>query len=123
MGKNKELRDRFYNFALSIIKFVRSLPKEMAAYEIGKQLLRAGTSIATNYEEATGAFSKEDFTYKISIAFKEAKEANLWLRLLKDSGIVNDEEIISFSAEVLSFKKPFVLPVTFLFKVLLGNES
>lgn len=123
MGKNKELRDRFYNFALSIIKFVRSLPKEMAAYEIGKQLLRAGTSIATNYEEATGAFSKEDFTYKISIAFKEAKEANLWLRLLKDSGIVNDEEIISFSAEVLSLKKPFVLPVTFLFKVLLGNES
>ncbi|MEW6409432.1 MAG: four helix bundle protein [Nitrospirota bacterium] len=87
MKGNDKLRQRFYEFALLIIKFVRNLPKEMVAYEIGKQLLRSGTSIATNYEEATGAFSKDDFIYKISVAFKEAKETNLWLRLLKDSGI------------------------------------
>jgi four helix bundle protein len=91
MEKNEELRERFYRFAIRIIKFVRAFLKEMVAYEIGKQLLRAGTSIATNYEEATGAFSKDDFTYKISIAFKEAKETNLWLRLLRDSGITTDE--------------------------------
>jgi len=92
MNGNDDLRQRFYKFALQIIELVRRLPKEMAAFEIGKQLLKAGTSIAANYEEATGAFSKEDFTYKISVAFKEAKETNLWLRLLIDSGIVDEKE-------------------------------
>ena len=72
---------------------VRRLPKEMAAYEVGRQLLRSGTSIAANYEEARGAFSREDFAYKISIAFKEARESNLWLRLLKDSEIAKNDEI------------------------------
>jgi len=76
MKKNEGLKERFYEFALRIVKFVRMLPREMATYEIGRQLLNAGTSIASNYEEATGAFSREDFTYKISIAFKEAKETS-----------------------------------------------
>jgi four helix bundle protein len=56
-------------------------------------LLRAGSSVAANYEEATGAFSREDFIYKVSVAFKEAKETNLWLRLLRDSGIATGNEI------------------------------
>ncbi len=98
MGSN-ELGRRFYNFALSIIEFVRSLPKEMVAYEIGRQLLRSGTSIAANYEEATGAFSKEDFVYKISISFKESKETTLWLKLLYDSEIVKDGKLINLIKE------------------------
>ena len=89
MGKS--LEDKFYDFALTIIKLVQALPKDIVAKEIGKQLLRAGTSIAANYEEARGAFSKEDFTYKIGISFKEARETNLWLRLLKDSGVAPAE--------------------------------
>lgn len=94
MAKNDELKERFYNFALRIIKFVRTLPKEMAGYEIGRQLLNAGTSIAANFEEATGAYCKEDFIYKISISFKEAKESNLWLRLIRDSGLSKGAEIL-----------------------------
>ena len=90
---NEELRERFYAFALEIVKFVRKLPKEMAAYEIGRQLIKSGSSIPANYEEATGAFSKEDFTYKVSLAFKEARETNLWLRLLRDSGISTGDSI------------------------------
>ncbi len=93
MTNNDDLRQRLYAFALSVVKLVRSLPKEMASYEIGKQLLRSGTSVSANYEEATGAFSKDDFIYKISISFKEAKETNFWLRLLKDSNILMDEEL------------------------------
>jgi four helix bundle protein len=93
MSGNEELRKRFYEFALEIVKFVRKLPKEMVAHEIGRQLINSGPSIAANYEEATGAFSKEDFIYKLSIAFKEAKETNLWLRLLRDSNIVTDNKI------------------------------
>lgn len=56
MKENEELRGRFYNLALKIIRFVRGLPKEMAAQEIGRQLMRSGSSIAANYKEATGAF-------------------------------------------------------------------
>ena len=95
----QNLGKRLYNFALNIINLVRILPKGMVAQEIGKQLLRAGTSIAANYEEAKGAFSKEDFTYKIGISFKEARETNLWLRLLKDSGVMTVEVLDSIIQE------------------------
>jgi len=90
---NKELRERLYVFALRIVKFVQNLPRNWVALEIGKQLLHSGTSIDANYEEACGAFSKDDFTYKLNISFKEAKETNYWLRLLRDSKIVTGEEI------------------------------
>lgn len=92
-NKRSDLSEQLYDFALRIIELVRLLPKETAALEVGKQLLRSGTSVAANYEEATAAFSKEDFTYKISIAFKESKEANLWLRLLRDSKLVQSQEL------------------------------
>lgn len=90
--KNKELSQRFYKFALRVVKFVQSLPKNWVALEIGRQLLRSGTSVDANYEEACGAFSKSDFTYKLNISFKEAKESHYWLRLLYDSEIVMNEE-------------------------------
>lgn len=89
----QDLNERFYNFALKIVFLVRKLPRGVATYEIGRQLVRAGTSIAANYEEARGAFSKEDFIYKISIAFKEARETNLWLRLMRDSKIINGNNV------------------------------
>ena len=103
MSGNEELRKRFYEFALEIVKLVRKLPKEMVAYEIGRQLIKSGPSVASNYEEATGAFSREDFIYKVSTAFKEGKETNLWLRLLRDSNIVtgNDiQQLIKESGEI-----------------------
>ena len=93
MRDNRELRGRLYKFALRIVKFVRSLPKNWVVFEIGRQLLRSGTSVDANYEEACGAFSKQEFVYRLNISFREAKESNYWLRLLHDSGIVSGEEI------------------------------
>lgn len=93
MKQEKDLNKRLYNFSLKIVLMVRSLPRELAAYEIGRQLIRAGTSITANYEEAKGAFSKDDFTYKLNTAFKEARETNIWLRLLNDSKIINSDQI------------------------------
>jgi len=91
--KNEELKKRLYEFALRIVKFVQSLPKNWVALEIGRQLLRSGTSVDANYEEACGAFSKREFIYKLNTSFKEAKESHYWLRLLYDSNIVMNEEI------------------------------
>lgn len=99
MNNQQKLKDRFYKFALAIIKLVRTLPRELTGAEIGKQVLRAGTSVAANYEEASGAFSKADFIYKISISFREAKEAHLWLRLIRDSGLRNTEAVDSLAQE------------------------
>jgi four helix bundle protein len=53
------------------------------------QLLRCGTSIGANIEEAEGAVSKKDFISKVSIAYKEARESQYWLRLLIDSGVID----------------------------------
>ncbi len=100
-----ELSGRFYDFSLRVVNLVRSLPSEMATREIGKQLLRSGTSIASNYEEATVAFTKADFTYKISISFKEAKESNFWLRLLRDSKLSDSDELKALIQESLEIKK------------------
>ncbi|MBI4712823.1 MAG: four helix bundle protein [Planctomycetes bacterium] len=100
---SKEISERLYKFALSIVKLVRTLPSELSAREIGKQLIRSGTSVAANYEEAIAGFSKDDFTYKLSTSFKEAKETNLWLRLLRDSGIVGPnivEDVTNESVEI-----------------------
>lgn len=91
--KGKDLKDRFYSFALRIVNFIKSLPKNWIALEIGKQLLHSGTSIAANYEEACGGFSKEDFIYKINTALKEARESNYWLRLIKDTKIASGDEL------------------------------
>lgn len=100
---NSDLGDRLYGFALRIVLLVRALPKEVAAYEIGKQLLRSGTSISANYEEAKGGFSRDDFTYKISVSFKEARETIIWLKLLRDAEIVPEDrikEILKESEEI-----------------------
>jgi four helix bundle protein len=102
MGGNDNLRQRFYDFSLKIVNLVSKMPRDLAIHEIGKQLIRAGTSISANYEEATGAFSRDDFIYKMSISFKEAKESNYWLRILKDSELLkqNIDDLIKESEEI-----------------------
>jgi four helix bundle protein len=97
--KKIDLDGRVYDFVLRVIKLVRSLPKETVGREMGRQLLRAATSIAANIEEARGAFSKNDFTFKMNTAFKEARESNLWLRFIRDSGLVSSTRIAGLIRE------------------------
>ena len=80
-NKAKDLSERIYQFVIRIVKLVNELPNTIAGNRIGGQLLDAGTSVGANYEEAQAAFSKADFTYKMSIARKEAYETNYWLRV------------------------------------------
>lgn len=102
--KKIDIIERTYKFALRIVNLVRTLPKETAGFELGRQLIKSGTSIAANVEEAQGAFSKEDFIYKMQTAFKEARETNLWLRLIRDSKLVGQskelESLIQESIEI-----------------------
>jgi four helix bundle protein len=87
MKKENIILDKSFGFALKII----ALYKEMAnqkEFVLSKQLLRSGTSIGANVEEASAAVSKKDFAAKMSIASKEARESRYWLRLIKMSNIV-----------------------------------
>ena len=79
------VRDKSYAFALRVVRAARYLQREHAEYVLSKQLLRAGTSIGANVEEGNAGQTKRDFTAKMAIASKEAREAHYWLRLLRDS--------------------------------------
>jgi len=80
------IREKSYAFSLKIISLYRELA-EKKEFIVSKQLLRSGTSIGANIEEALAGQSRKDFHAKLTIAFKEAKETNYWLRLLRDSGL------------------------------------
>lgn len=75
-----------FEFALQIIELYVQLIEEKE-FVISKQLLRSGTSIGANVEEANAGFSKKDFIYKMSIASKEARETRYWLLLLEKSNL------------------------------------
>lgn len=82
--KENVIQDKSFKFALNIIHLFQSLQNERE-YILSKQLLRSGTSIGANVEEAIAAQSRKDFLHKISISLKEARETRYWLRLLEES--------------------------------------
>ena len=86
--EKRDIVKRSFKFALRIINIIGRLPKNQATLAMGSQLVRSGTSVGANVEEAKGGFSKQDFTYKMSIASKEIRESNYWLRLLYYSEII-----------------------------------
>src|SRR5207249_646499 len=77
-----------YKFALRIVKLFQYLSVERKEYVLSKQILRSGTSVGANIEEAYQGESKMDFIHKLAIANKEAFETHYWLRLLRDSIIL-----------------------------------
>ena len=97
--KTNVLKEKSYAFALRTIKAFQYLVAEHKEYVLSKQLLRAGTSIGANVEEANQAESKSDFIHKLAIANKEAFETHYWLRLLRDSGILTMKQAESLLNE------------------------
>lgn len=88
--KNNVIMDKAFNFALLVIDLYRFLTETKKEYVMSKQLLKSGTSIGANVEEAQAAQSKKDFISKMSIASKESRESYYWLRLLKEAEFLND---------------------------------
>ena len=91
MKKDNLIQDKSYNFAIRIVKLYQYLVKEKQEFILSKQILRCGTSIGANIEEAIGGQSKKDFLAKITIAYKEARETHYWIRLLFDTGYINNQ--------------------------------
>ena len=93
------LRHKSFAFALRTIKLNRHLIDDKREYTLSKQVLRSGTSIGANIEEAVHAQSRSDFIHKLSIAQKEAGETNYWLRLFKESDILSARHADSLIAD------------------------
>lgn len=93
------LQRKSYTFALRVIKLYNYLKDSKAEYVLSKQLLRAGTAIGALVSESEFAQSKADFANKLSVALKEANETRYWLRLIKDSKLITDEEFNSINPD------------------------
>lgn len=104
-AKQNILKEKAYVFAVRIVKLGMYLSGEFKEFVISRQVLRSGTSIGANVEEAFQGESKADFIHKLAIANKEAFETNYWLRLLRDSGLITADQAESMIADCIELQK------------------
>lgn len=90
-----DLKYRSYYFSIDLIKFANTFPAQKTYWLIADQLLRSATSIGANIIEAKASASKKDFINYFQIALKSANETLYWLSLLKDTNLVETNEIKS----------------------------
>ncbi len=92
--------DISFKFGVRIVKLFQYLVDNKVNYAIPNQILRSGTSIGANVNESVFAQSKKDFINKMHIALKEANETRYWLRLLYESGYINDKQFESMTDDL-----------------------
>lgn len=80
--KRYDLEDRTLKYAKNVIDLTNNIPHTLANIEIIRQIIRSSSSVGANYIEANGALGKKDFTMRIRICRKEAKESKYWLNLI-----------------------------------------
>ncbi len=86
-----DLKDRSFKIGLAVLELADQLPNNVKGWVLGKQLIRAGTSVGANVREADNAHTDADFAYKCSLARKEAGETHYWLELCIAAGLLNGE--------------------------------
>src|SRR5450755_4779411 len=102
----KDIVIRIFNFAVTVIQLCVKLDERPGVGRVlMSQILRAGTSVPANVEEAQAAQSKADFVSKMSIALKEARETHLRLRLLAASGVVDENQLKPLIQEAEEIKR------------------
>jgi len=99
------IEQKSFGFAVRIVKLYKYLRENKEEKILSKQLLRSGTSIGANVAEAEQAQSNADFVSKMSVALKEAAETKYWIRLLKETEILNVEESKSILEDCVEIEK------------------
>ena len=84
---SQALKARTENFAVAVVKFCETLPNTIAGRTIAGQLIDAGTSVAANYRAACRAYTRPPFVSKLAIVSEEADESELWLRIIRRTGL------------------------------------
>lgn len=104
----KDLKDRTKKFALRIINMYSALPNSVEAKVLGKQVLRSGTSVGTNYREASQGRSKAEFVAKMGICLNELEETTYWFELLIEGGILSKNKLSGLLQESKELTAIFV---------------
>ena len=99
------LVDKSFKFAVRVVKLYKYLCDSKKEYILSKQLLRSGTSIGANINEAQEAQSKADFISKLSISLKEARESKYWIELLKETDYLSENEANSIIEDLVEILK------------------
>lgn len=93
MPGDRDLRERTKHFALRVVKLVEALPKGRTAEVIGRQLIRAGTSVGANYRAACRSRSTAEFLSRMAVVEEEADESAYWIELLVEAGIMPEARV------------------------------
>ncbi len=93
MAKGDDIEQRLVGFAVRVLDLCDQLPKTPAGNHIAHQLLRSGSSPAPNYGEVRGAESTRDFVHKLGVVLKELNESRIWLRILRERSMLDEEDI------------------------------
>ena len=93
--KNSIVKDKSFAFAVRIVKLYQHISENKKEFILSKQLVRSGTSIGANINEALQGSSKRDFINKMNISLKEAQETEYWLRLLYETNYLSEREFQS----------------------------
>ena len=106
--KDNILLDKSFIFAVRIVKLYKYLCSQKKEYVLSKQLLRSGTSIGANINEAQDAQSKNDFISKLSISLKEARETKYWIELFRETDYLTDKEANNILEDLIEVIKLLV---------------
>ena len=98
------VQEKSFRFAVDIVAYARRHQNDRINLVLSRQLLRSGTSIGANVEEALGGQSRKDFVAKLAIAAKEARETGYWLRLIRETQPHNTQELSYLLTECGSLK-------------------
>jgi four helix bundle protein len=92
--KENIIKDKSFELAVEIVFLYQYLTREKREYVLSKQVLRSGTSVGANISEGVVAQSKKEFCNRLSIAYKESRETDFWLKLLCSTGYLSNEKAI-----------------------------
>lgn len=101
----RDIAERTVAYSLRLIALYRALEKDGAGRILGRQLLRAGTSVGANVHEAQGGQSRPDFIAKMSIAYKEARESAYWLRVIAEAQLAPRAALVELEDETNQLTK------------------
>ncbi|KAB7731940.1 four helix bundle protein [Rudanella paleaurantiibacter] len=100
ISKPNTILDKSFAFAVRVIKLYRWLYKQHPEIApLAKQILRSGTSIGANAEEADAAFTKKEFASKLGISLKESRETKYWLRLFYATEYIDEQMFVSMRGD------------------------
>ena len=105
MNEESIISKKSFQFALKIIRIYQTLTIDYKEYVLSKQMLRSGTSIGANVAESGAAYSRKEFEFKLSLAYKEARETSYWLRLIFASKYLNESNYIELKKDVDELQK------------------